>query len=156
MLKPPTPQLLHVCDLAVTISAPIDVGHTPMGRRRLIPITGGTVTGPKLNGRVLNAGADFQLIVADGCHAHLDARYVIETDDGAHIWVHNTALRVASLEDSQRLASGEPVDPARVYFRCQPRFEAGAPQWAWMNEHQFIGSGARAPDGVYLSFYQVV
>ena len=156
MMKPPVPQLVHVCDLSVTIDTPIEVGHTPMGRRRLIPIPGGTVTGPKLNGKVLNAGADFQLIVADGCHAHLDARYIIETDDGARIWVHNTALRVASLEDSQRIANGQPVDPERVYFRCQPRFEAADPEWAWLHEHQFVGSGARAPDGVFLSFYQVL
>lgn len=156
MLKPPVPSLQHVCDLSVTIAAPIEVGHTPMGRRRLIPITGGRVSGPKLNGTVLNAGADFQLIVADGCHAHLDARYIIETEDGARIWVHNTALRVASLEDSQRIANGQAVDPERVYFRCQPRFEAADPKWAWLNEHQFVGSGARAPDGVFLSFYQVL
>ena len=74
----PAPTLEHVCDLAVTIDAPVEVGTTAMGLRRMIPITGGTVSGPKLNGHVVPGGADFQLILNNGTQAHLDARYVIE------------------------------------------------------------------------------
>ena len=151
----PPPQLEHVCDLAVTISPPVEVGQTVAGLRRMIPITGGLVQGPLLNGKVLAGGADFQLILAGGTQAHLDARYVIELDDGTRVFVQNTALRVASLENSQRIMRGKPVNPADVYFRCQPKLEATAPQWAWLSESQFIGSGRRAPDGVFLSFYRV-
>lgn len=151
----PAPRLEHLCDLAVTIAAPVEVGHTPAGLRRMIPITGGTVTGARVNGKVLAGGADFQLILNGGTQAHLDARYVIELDDGSRVFVQNTALRVASLENSQRIMNGQPVHPDEVYFRCQPKLEATAPQWAWLNESQFIGSGRRAPDGVFLSFYRV-
>ena len=152
----PAPQLEHVCDLAVTISAPIEVGLTPAGLRRMIPITGGTVTGPRLNGKVMAGGADFQLILNGGTQAHLDARYVMELDDGSRVFVQNTALRVASLENSQRIMHGQPVDPSTVYFRCQPKLEATTPEWAWLSESQFIGTGRRAPDGVFLSFYRVL
>lgn len=152
----PKPELEHVCDLAVTIAAPVEIGQTPAGLRRMIPITGGTLSGPRLNGRVLAGGADFQLILADGTQAHLDARYAIELHDGSRVFVQNTALRVASAEDSRRIMRGEPVDPARIYFRCQPKLEATAPQWAWLNECQFIGTGRRLPDAVHLSFYRVV
>lgn len=152
----PAPTLEHVCDLAVTIDPPIEVGHTPSGLRRMIPISGGVVRGPRLNGRVLPGGADFQLIVAQGTQAQLDARYVIELDDGSRVFVQNTALRVASAEISQRIMRGEPVDPAAVYFRCQPRLESSAPAWAWLSESQFVGTGRRAPNGVYLSFFRVV
>jgi hypothetical protein len=152
----PAPQLEHVCDLAVTISAPIEVGLTPAGLRRMIPITGGTVTGPRLNGKVMAGGADFQLILNGGTQAHLDARYVMELDDGSRVFVQNTALRVASLENSQRIMHGQPVDPSAVYFRCQPKLEATTPEWAWLSESQFIGTGRRAPDGVFLSFYRVL
>jgi len=152
----PAPQLEHVCDLAVTISAPIEVGLTPAGLRRMIPITGGTVTGPKINGKVLAGGADFQLILEGGTQAHLDARYVMELDDGTRVFVQNTALRVASLENSQRIMNGQPVNPDEVYFRCQPKLEATAAHWAWLSESQFIGMGRRAPDGVFLSFYRVL
>ncbi len=151
----PPPTLEHLCDLAVTITAPVEVGLTPAGLRRMIPITGGTVTGPRVNGKVLAGGADFQLILAGGTQAHLDARYVIELDDGSRVFVQNTALRVASLENSQRIMNGQPVNPDEVYFRCQPKLEATSPQWAWLSESQFIGVGRRAPDGVFMSFYRV-
>jgi hypothetical protein len=36
-----------VARLEVLISEPIDAGVTPTGHRRVIPITGGTVTGPR-------------------------------------------------------------------------------------------------------------
>jgi len=152
----PPPSLEHVCDLAVTIAPPVEVGHTVSGLRRMIPITGGVVRGPRINGRVLPGGADFQLILGEGTQAHLDARYVIELDDGTRVFVQNTALRVASLENSQRIMRGEPVSPDAVYFRCQPRLEAASPAWAWLAESQFIGTGRRAPDGVFLSFYRVL
>ena len=152
----PPPSLEHLCDLAVTIAAPVEVGHTPAGLRRMIPITGGTVTGPRMNGKVLAGGADFQLILGGGTQAHLDARYVIELDDGSRVFVQNTALRVASVENSQRIMQGQPVNADEVYFRCQPKLEATTPAWAWLNESQFIGTGRRAPDGVFLSFYRVL
>ena len=151
----PAPALEHVCDLAVTIDAPVEVGSTAMGLRRMIPITGGTVTGPRMQGRIVPGGADFQLIVGDGTQAHLDARYVLELDDGTRVFVQNKALRVASAEDSAKIRRGEPVDPTRVYFRCQPSFEASTSQWSWLAEHQFIGVGLRLPDAVHLSFYKV-
>ena len=151
----PAPTLEPLCDLAVTIDAPVEVGQTAMGMRRMIPITGGTVTGSQMQGRIVPGGADFQLIVGDGTQAHLDARYVLELQDGSRVFVQNTALRVASAEDSAKIRRGEPVDPARVYFRCQPKFEATHPQWAWLAEHQFIGVGLRLPDAVHLSFYKV-
>jgi hypothetical protein len=152
----PPPSLEHLCDLAVTIAAPVEVGYTPAGLRRMIPITGGSVTGPRMNGKVLAGGADFQLILGGGTQAHLDARYVIELDDGSRVFVQNTALRVASLENSQRIMQGQPVNTDEVYFRCQPKLEATTPAWAWLNESQFIGTGRRAPDGVFLSFYRVL
>lgn len=148
----PPPVLEHVCDVAVTISAPVEVGETPGGLRRMIPITGGTVTGPRLNGRIVPGGADYQLVVG-GTTAHLDARYVLELADGARVFVHNTALRHASRETTAALVRGEKVDPAAVYFRCQPRFETAAPQWSWLNERQFVGTGLRLPDAVHISFY---
>ena len=150
----PMPELEHVCDLAVTISAPVEVGVTPMGLRRMIPITGGVIEGPLLSGRVVPGGADHQLIVADGTTAHLDARYVIEAEDGTRIFVHNTAVRYASRDDSLRIMQGLPVAPEAVYFRCQPRMEATSAAHDWLNHCMLVGTGVRLPDGVYLSFFK--
>lgn len=151
----PAPSLVHLCDLRVQVDPVIDAGQGPFGRRRVVPITGGRVRGPSMSGRVLPVGADFQLLTGGATSAHLDARYLLELDDGATVFVHNTALRHASPEDADRLMRGEPVSPEQVYFSCQPRFETGDPRWSWLCERQFVGRGARRPDSVQLSFWML-
>lgn len=154
----PAPALEHVCDLEVSVSAPIDAGVLmglgTQGRRRIIPITGGIVTG-RIQGRVLPGGADFQR-VPNETTADLDARYLIALEGdyaGEHVFVMNRALRRATPEDVQRLLKGEPVDSDRVYFRCAPVFEVSTPRLQWLTENIFVGAGARAPNGVSISFY---
>jgi Protein of unknown function (DUF3237) len=154
----PAPSLRHLCDLSISVSPPIEAGQTQglstRGKRRIIPITGGTVRG-RINGVVLPAGADFQMVTSDTT-ADLDARYILRLDDGSHVYVHNTALRRASADDVAKLVRGEAVDPARVYFRCVPRFEVENPALVWLTHSIFIGSATRSPDGVELSFYEVL
>ena len=53
---PQPPALEYAGTLSVLIGDPIDVGPTPEGHRRIIPITGGAVSGPRLSGRVLPGG----------------------------------------------------------------------------------------------------
>lgn len=164
----PVPPLEHVMDLRVFVSAPVEAGPVQglnsRGRRRLIPITGGEVSfaatlpgdaasAPR-EGRVLPGGADFQIVVSE-TSADLDARYLIEVDGGRRIFVQNHALRRGSPEDIARLVRGEPVDPARIYFRCVPQFEVSDPSLAWMTENVFIGTGARFPDRVEISVFRV-
>lgn len=150
-----TPALELLAELTVQVAAPIEIGDTPGGYRRVIPITGGTVSGPGLRGQVLAAGADFQLVhPADGT-ARLDARYVLALDDGTHVFVVNRALRRSSPEVTARLMRGEPVDPTLVYFRCMPQFETPAGPWRWLMDHVFVGTGVRRPDSVQMAFYRV-
>ncbi|GMA21223.1 DUF3237 family protein [Arsenicicoccus piscis] len=123
--------------------------------RRVVPIRGGQVHGTGVSGRVLAGGADFQLLVADTA-AHLEARYLIDLDDGTRLYVDNRAIRSASPEDSAALARGEAVDPDRVYFRCAPRLAAAVDgPWAWVHERIFVGVGRRAPRGVTIEFFVV-
>lgn len=150
----PTPHLDAVMDLAVDVGAPIDVGQTSQGLRRLVPILGGSVSMGNIQGRVLAGGADFQRIVG-GEVAHLDARYCIELDDGARIFVQNRALRVASAEDTAKLLRGEPVSPQAVYFRCQPQFETQSSTWRWLERLQFIGTGRRESTRVCMRMFAV-
>lgn len=135
--------------------APIrDLGHTPAGHRRIIDITGGTVSGPRLQGRVLPGGADWQVIRADGV-AFLDARYTVETADGALVYVRNQGYRHAPPEVLARLMRGEDVDPALYYMRTTPWFETADPRYDWLNRTICVGSGARRPAGVEIDFYEV-
>jgi hypothetical protein len=149
------PGLSRFADLSVTVGAPVEIGAVGQGLRRVIPITGGTCTTRDWSARVLPGGADFQLIVNERV-AQLEARYVLETDAGDRIYVQNNALRTAAPDVMARLVRGEPVDPAAVYFRCVPRFEAGAPAFAWLAERVFLGTGLRRPGEVVMRFFEVL
>lgn len=142
-------------DLRVQVGAPQEVGRTAHGVRRLIPIVGGQAQGEGWTARVLPGGADFQCIVSDTL-AELDARYVLETDAGDLIYVRNHAVRSGPAPLMARLARGEPVDPAAIYFRCAPRLEASAPSLRWVCERMFVGSGARYPDSVAMRFMEML
>jgi len=151
---PAPPRLEHLATLHVQVGPPQEIGDTPQGRRRVIPILGGRVEGAQLHGSILPGGADFQSI-RSATFTDIHARYVIETTEGHRVYVENTGIRIGSADDIARLAQGQPVDPARIYFRTYPRFETAAPSLAWLNEQLFIGTGARFPDRVELCFYRV-
>jgi hypothetical protein len=151
MSAQPLPQLIHIANLAVRVAPPTIVSNA----RRVISITGGEVSGPKMQGKVLPGGADFQVIRPDGV-IELTARYVLQTDSGALIYVENTGYRHGPPEAIERLQRGEPVDPQLIYFRCTPRFETAAPEYQWLTKHVFVGTAARFPDRVELAFYQLL
>ncbi len=148
------PELVHLCDLTVELAVPMELGDSPRGRRRIIPIVGGRVTGERLNGRILNLGADWQTILADG-NAELDTRYSMETDDGALIDIRNFGYRHGPPEVIAALGRGEPVDPSLYYMRTHPRFETGDSRYAWLNRLICVGTGARQAAAVVIKVYEV-
>ena len=138
----------------ITLAPPHDLGDTPQGRRRIIGITGGRFSGERLSGRVLAGGADWQLVRADGV-ADLDARYTLETSDGALIYVRNRGYRHGPPDVLKRLSSGENVEPSLYYMRTTPRFETGDARYAWLNRIVCVATGARRPAAVELEIYEV-
>jgi Protein of unknown function (DUF3237) len=149
-----TPELTFAIELRVQVGAPMDVGPIPGGRRRIVPILGGTFEGPGLKGRVLAGGADWQIVRADGL-GELDTRYTLETDDGKLIYVQNVGIRHASPEVTAKLMAGEVVDPSLVYFRTVPKFETSAPELAWLMRSIFVGTGERYPADVVIRFWKL-
>ncbi len=138
----------------ITLAPPQDLGDAPLGRRRIVPITGGRFRGERLAGRVLPGGADWQIVRADGV-SQLEARYTLETDDGALIYVRNVGLRHGPPEVLARLATGEPVDPSFYYMRTTPSFETGDERYRWLNKLVCVATGARRKDAVELDVYEV-
>jgi len=142
-----------------TIQAELDammtLGGTPYGERRLIGITGGTVTGPKLTGRILPGGADWQIVRSDGA-ADIQARYVIEAAGGARIMVDSTGLRHGPPQVLEKLARGETVDPALYYFRTAMRFETSDPALDWLNRILAVARGQRQARSVRLDVFEVM
>lgn len=149
------PELRFAFEVAVEVHAPLDLGVTQAGHRRVIPIASGVVSGPKLQGRILPGGADWQILRPDGT-ADLDARYTIQADDGALIYVVNHGVRHGPAEVLARLNRGERVDPASYYFRSAATFETSAPQFAWLTRAVVVGVGERYPDKVAIRFWELL
>ena len=113
----PTPKLRHVADFEVELGPITEMGQGRGGRRRIIPIVGGRVTGPSFTGVILNVGADWQTIFNSGL-AELDTRYAFRTDDGAVIEIRNFGYRHGPEEVMQRLAAGEYSDRLSMMALC--------------------------------------
>lgn len=141
-----------VFEATVTVARPLEVGETPLGRRRVIHITGGRFAGPRLKGIVVPGGADWQIIRPDGV-TELMAMYELKTDDGTLIHVANRGLRHGPAEVMQRLLRGEDVDPASYYFRTVPVFEAPAGPHDWLNRSIFVATGARSANEVKVRVF---
>ena len=147
-------RLQPLLNAEITLAAPQELGDTPQGRRRIINITGGSFRGERLSGRVLAGGADWQVIRADGV-ADLDARYTLETEDGALIYVRNHGYRHGPPEVLKKLFSGEDVDPSLYYMRTTPLFETGDARYAWLNRLICVGTGARRKTSVHLEIFEI-
>ncbi|MBN1255601.1 MAG: DUF3237 domain-containing protein [Deltaproteobacteria bacterium] len=148
------PTLRFLYSSLITVAKPLPVGQGPYGERRIINITGGVFDGPRLSGRVLPGGADWQIIRRDGI-AELEARYTLETNDGALIYIYNRGVRHGPKEVIERVAAGEKVDPREYYFRTTPFFETGSPEYTWLNGIVAVAVGERRASEVLITTYEV-
>jgi len=148
------PTLRFLYTSRVDVESPLHLGHSPYGERRIIHIKGGSFYGPRLKGQVLCGGADWQFVRRDGI-VELDARYTLETHDGALIYVRNWGLRHGPKEVMERLASGAHVDPRQYYFRTTPVLETGAPAYQWLNGMITVAAGERRAKEVIITVYEV-
>jgi hypothetical protein len=140
--------------LRVQVGPPVELGNVPRGRRRIIPILGGTFEGPNIRGKVLSGGADWQIVRADGL-AELDTRYTLQTETGSLIYIQNAGIRHAPPDVTRKLLAGEAVDPSLVYFRTVPVFETSAPELEWLARSIFVGTGERYPSEVVIRVWKV-
>lgn len=148
-------ETIHLCDLTVELATPMELGQSPRGRRRIIPIIGGAVTGERLSGEILDLGADWQTILSDGT-AELDTRYSMRTHDGALIDIRNFGFRHGPQDVIEALARGDDVDPKSYYMRTHPRFETGDPRYRWLNRMICVGTGTREAARVRVSVFEVL
>lgn len=121
------PTLTFAFEELVTVDSSIPVGDTPLGKRAMVRITGGTFSGPGMQGKVLSGGWDWQLTDAGGCF-HLKADYMIQTDDGVMINVLNTGNWC---NDSSGKSSPQFTTPV---------FEAPRGRYDWLNGGAWVGT----------------
>jgi hypothetical protein len=151
----PDPSLTPVYRLEATLGEPLEVGDIAQGRRRIVPLTGGTFAGPELNGRLLpGSSADWQIVLPDGT-ALGDIRYTLQTDDGDLLYVQSRGVRHGSAGVLARLARGDDVDASEYTFRTSTQIETAAPHFDWLNKGVFISVGGRRPGAVIYETYLV-
>jgi len=153
---PPTPKLEFLARFEVDLTAPPwELGDTSaLGRRRIIPITGGRFAGPQLNGEILDNGADWQIVTADNI-AIIDTRYLLRLSDGSLAYLQTKGFRHGPADVIAALARGEDVDPTRYYFRVSMQFETASKSFAWLNHMVGLGSAMRLPRAVVYDAYVV-
>lgn len=142
--------------ISMTLHPIQDVGVTPLGHRRIVPVSGGSFEGPRLRGSVMPlAGGDWLLTRSDGVFQQ-DVRLMLQTDDGVLIGMTYRGIRHASPDISARLAAGERVSPNQYYLRIAPLFETSSPQYSWLNNLIAIGIGERLPNGVIYRVFEIL
>ncbi len=149
------PALVPMAQVRCEVGALQSLGAAAGGvERRWVPLNGGTVVGPELQGRIVEGGVDWQWLRADGV-LEINAHYVIATDDGAFIEVTSNGLRHGPPEVMARLARGETVDPGEYFFRTLMRFATGHPAWLHLNKVMALAVGQREAGRVLLDVYRV-
>jgi hypothetical protein len=131
------------------------IGATPGSYRRIGVVPGGVFEGERLSGEVLEGGSDWQAVRPDGATT-LDVRIVLKTKGDALIGMTYRGLRHGPADVVERIERGEVVDPVSYYFRINPLFETGAPQYDWINRVIAVGVGHRLADAAVYSVFEVL
>jgi Protein of unknown function (DUF3237) len=133
-------------DLEISLDAPQTVGQVQTGIRLIYPFKDGTVKGDKINGKLLNPGADWGLVI-DSTTFKVDVRTTLKTDDGSLIYITYFGYNHADAKNFARIGAGngKDISPSDYYFRSAVFFETSAPKYAWLNHTIGVGVG-RFPD----------
>lgn len=120
-----------------TLGKALVIPKGPLGTKVLVGITGGTVTGPRVNGTVLAFGGDWVTERANGVFL-IDVRLAISTADGAVIYMEYSGLLGAD-----RVA------------RTAPLFQTSDERYTWLNDVQAIAIGLAGTDEVTYRVYGI-
>ena len=150
---PAVPTLERSFDVEVRLGPLDDYGVTRAGRRRVIPIEGGTVTG-EIDGVVLPGGADWQSVRLDGT-IEIDGRYSVRTTAGELLYLQVRGVRSGPPDVIAALLAGEPVDPSEYYFRTTIEIETSAPRLRAAQDVLYVASCVRTADTVAYRAYRV-
>jgi hypothetical protein len=154
--QPPKPAFDYLGRWTVDLQAPVwELGQTSdLGKRRIIPITGGKFEGPGIKGIILNNGADWQVVRKDGV-AIIDTRYLLQTDDKELIYLQTKGYRYGPPDVLAKLAAGETVDPTLYYFRVTMQFETSSKKYDYLNRAIGIAFAMRLKNSVVYDAYLI-
>jgi hypothetical protein len=166
--KPPVseaenPRLEFVMEVRLAFPGGYSMAPLPGGgMRTAVLVKEGVFEGPLLRGKALpGAGVDYAYWRGDDV-AWLDARYLLEEEDGTAIMLQNRGFLWGRKPDTMvRLRDwafngGDPVPHEDYYLRSQTTFECAAGKHDWLTKHVFIGVGERRSDGNRLRYYALL
>jgi len=113
----------------------------------------GTVEGPRIKGHIIAPTGDW-LRTMPGGSLRVDARMSIATDDGAQIYVQYGGVIAIAPVHFARMAAGEILHAAEMYFVTAPTFQTADPRYAWLNQVQAIGKAValKGGEGGYVRY----
>jgi hypothetical protein len=134
-------QLVPFGVLWAQLAPPIVLQDTPIGTRIIFEVTEATFEGERLRGRSRgNSGADWGLAGPGGVFG-LDVRFVLETDDGALVYVQYHG----------RCDISEGLEKPGYVFST-PRFETGDDRYRWLNSLQAVQKGRLDPQTLQITY----
>jgi len=151
------PALSHLFTMRAALGARLDGGDGPLGRRVFSAASGGEFAGARLRGAIASGSSDWMLIRKDNSMV-IDARAILQTDDGATIHMTYTGRAIFPadvLADVRDPARRLLIDPARYYMRTSPLFETGAEAYAWLNDVVCVATGRLTEQGLNYDVFQV-
>lgn len=154
------PELEFSFRIDIQVDKPVIVSNDPVhGKRQLIPIHSGTVSGD-IEGKVLPGGIDSQIIAADGL-CSLSARYAIETTEGDTFYIENNGIRRVPEAFRERLFGDDmsffnEIPEDEIYFKAIPTFEVYSENLDWLRQNLFVCSAKRTESGVFLDMYRLI
>ena len=132
--EPDTLELVPLGRMTITLREPVLLPGVPAGTRLIAEVADARIDGERLSGSAKgSANADWLTIGHDGTAA-LDVRALLETDDGALVYIQYTGR----LHLAERTAYATPL------------FETGDERYTWLNAVQAVGKGRT--DGTTLVY----
>jgi len=147
------PQLAFLCTVSLETASPQAIGQNPHGNRQIVPVTGGSFAGPRMNGKVL-PGGDWVLERPDSVR-ELDGRVTWQAEDGALLYVTYRGYRAKMSQVLPRWMAGEEIAPEGYYHMATLHFETSAEPYTWLQQAVVIGRGSLKPGSVSYDVFAV-
>lgn len=147
-------KLTHLMKLVVRVEAPVAVGKVLTGTRMIYNAAGGEFEGDRLQGSVLPGGGEWFLQGEDGL-GQPDVRLLLQTDDGAYIYVHYSGVLEFNEAAMSAISEGKSTEFGDNLFLTQVRFECSDPRYAWLSKTIAVGEGRMHPDCVEYAIHEV-
>ncbi len=144
-MSPSAPTGLTLVPLATMVAElrpPRVLPNTPAGTRMIYEVVSGSISGERLNAKLVgDAAADWLLVGPDGTGT-LDVRSLVQTDDGALVFLqYHGRVDLSAGADAPLFST--------------PRFETGDKRYSWLNKLQAVGKGSLVGTTLTYELYEL-